>query len=336
MKPLRKYPLALAAFLATFFIIPLSVLGDDDFDDIYYNPSKEKKTTPAPQQPSVSSVPGADTYVVPATGGIPMSVDEYNRRGFFAVADSVAADSLPQHEKIARMYYPEDDVSASGSGGSDVTVNLYNYGYGGGSYYTPWYADNVYSFYAPYSSWWGPSFSISWGWPGYWPSYYPGYWPGYYPGYWPPFAPGYWPGTRPVPNVRPNYRHPGASPSYGGNMRPNRPGGVRPGNGSMRPPSGSVARPGVSNTGNNGNSVARPSGGNLNPGSTRPSVNGSVARPSNNATISTRPENNNTNMRPVPSVNTNTSRPSYSQPSAPRHSGAGGRGGSSGGGRGRH
>ncbi len=326
MKPLRKYPLALAAFLATFLIIPLSVLGDDDFDDIYYNPSKEK-TPPAPaatQQPSVSSVPGADTYAVPATGGIPMSVDEYNRRGFFAVADSVAADSMPQHEKIARMYYPEEGVSESGSGGSDVTVNLYNYGYGGGSYYTPWYADNVYSFYAPYSSWWGPSFSISWGWPyywpnyypGYWPGYYPGYWPGYYPGYWPPFAPGYWPGTRPVvPTVRPNHRHPGATPSYGGNMRPNRPGGIRPGNGSMRPSSGSVARPGVSNTINNGNSVARPS---------------------NNATISPRPGNSNTNMRPAPPVNTNTSRPTYNQPSVPRHSGAGGRGGSSGGGRGRH
>ncbi len=68
-------------------------------DDIYYDASKAKKKETVAKKVRTTepaSFPAADTYAGELTSST-RDIDEYNRRGIFAVPDSVQADSLAKH-----------------------------------------------------------------------------------------------------------------------------------------------------------------------------------------------------------------------------------------------
>lgn len=65
-------------------------------DDIYYDASKAKKKVTVVKKARATepaSFPAADTYAGELTSST-RDIDEYNRRGIFAVPDSVGSDSL--------------------------------------------------------------------------------------------------------------------------------------------------------------------------------------------------------------------------------------------------
>lgn len=316
-----------------------SAQGYDD-DDIYYNPSKAKKSAPVKKTADVvvADFPAADTYT-PATTGVNIDVDTYNRRGTFA-NDTVTARSENQtnfectqqierfynprvviespDESLAQLYYAEPTADVN------IIINTPGYwGFGYSPYYynSPWYWGTPRSWWY-YNSWaynpwyWGYGPSWSWGWGPSWawgPAWGPSWgWGGYYPPHRPAWA------NRPSGNVRPGYR-PGNN-AYG-NARPAASGNYRPGNNSGY-------RPG---TGGN-NSGYRTGRG------TNRSNSSNGYRPGNNY------NNSNSNYRPGNNSNRSQSSPSYRSGSSRSSGSYGGyRGGSSGGsrsggatGRGRH
>lgn len=160
-------------------------------DDIYFDASKaKKKTTPAqPERPTApASFLAADQFaneLTPSARNI--SVDEYNRRGMFAVADTISVDSLAANglsgdafantRRIERFYNPnvvienpDGTVADYYYGDAPAEINIYiNNSYP--SYYDPWR-------YSPWyvgSPFWGLS---SWGLSSYY--YNPWYYGGYY------------------------------------------------------------------------------------------------------------------------------------------------------------
>ena len=212
MKIFKTFTLAmLAASALTSWAAPASY-DDDDYDDIYYNASKdekakaEKKAAAARQANyipnTVQDYP--DPAVFQAQGpGLNMDIDAYNRRGQFLVADSVPADTTDAnadtyaYTRRIERFYNGDIVNASNdqelidsyySQPATTDINVYvidpsPWSYG---FYNPWYYN---SWYGPSWSWgwYDPWYSWSWGWgPGYWgPSWAwgPGYWG---PGHWGP------------------------------------------------------------------------------------------------------------------------------------------------------
>lgn len=200
-------------------------------DDIYYNPSKTKKTAKKPQTTTVGTTvydyPAADFYTIDNAPN--RDVDEYNRRGAYAQADTMPSDSLMMQDfeytqRIERFYNPdvvkgstdEELKSTYYSSVESPEINVYYIDtdpWLWGTWYYP-YSWRYYSPYSPYyySSWWGPSWYYTWGYDPYWgPSWYPGYYPGYYPHHHPHHPhPGYAPA--------PSHRHAGS-----GAYRPARP-----------------------------------------------------------------------------------------------------------------
>ncbi|MDE6557121.1 MAG: hypothetical protein K2K55_09200, partial [Duncaniella sp.] len=197
-----------------FFIILSSVLlgavsavAQSYFDDdIYYNPEKDAKAKAekAAKQAAkeaekrakaeaalVGRYESADAYADQLSGTRSISVDEYNRRGIFAVDSVLMADSVQSDfaytRRIEKFYNPEivDLVNADEQTSAiyymePQTVNVYvntpssfwgydyfdspffswNYGWASPSWRwnSPWYWN---SWYDPYWSWnWG------WGWSG--------------------------------------------------------------------------------------------------------------------------------------------------------------------------
>lgn len=326
------------------------------YDDIYYDPKKdtgkktEQKARPSGGDTYVNVYPAADTYIV-TNGSSTRSVDEYNRRGIFAIPDSTAAvtDSVPaedfQYTRRIEQFDNPNIVIGSGdqalmdlyySDPVDVNIIVNTPAYAG--WYSPWYSawyDPWFSWNYPYywgASYWGPSWSWGWGYPGYgWGWGYPSYGWGW--GWTSPSWGWGWNGPS-----RPSWRHPGAVSRPGGDIRPGhtvgnqfRPGTVsrHPGNG-VRPngtvaPSHSTSRP--------GQGTYRPGGNQFRPGSGQ--------RPSARPTQTTRP-NYQSSPRPssTPSYNPGGSRHnggSYSRPSGGgggSRSGGGSYGGGGGGGRG--
>lgn len=342
-------------------------------DDIYYNPAKDtkakqeladkaaKKATQKAAQynydPTLGGHDyyGADAYQVVGTSA--RDVDEYNRRGAYAPADSTlvgaGGDDFTYTRRIEK-YHNGDIITDLNdpelveyyySSQPDVNIIINAPGYGWGS---PW-GYNYYAWNSPWywNSWdwyWGPSWSWGWGGPGWgWgPSWSWGWGPGWG-----------WGG----PVWGPGWGYPGWGPSWGpswtynpGSSTGRRPVGIRNGytgvgNNSLRP-SGSSAP--------NRGGITHESLGNYRPGSSagRPSHNqgnNNTYRPSNN---NSRPSNNNgtwgtTNMnrgRNNNSYNNNNnynnnrsySTPSYNSGGSSRgggFSGGGGGGGSHRGGR---
>lgn len=248
------------SLLAIFAVCGATVSAQDYDDDIYYNPTKEKKTTvnktskPVVEQPRVYTT--SEQYTYPASGFsvatndtiLPastntMDVDAYNRRGIFASGESAgiqepASDDFANTRSIERFYNPQiisesndaDLAAMYYSEPSNVTININTpdywgypyYGYYGGYYPRSWwYYNNWY-----YNTWawnFGPSWSWSWGPSWNWGWSYPYYRPYYYHHhhYRPTWA------YRPHGNYRPGYR-PSRGYRYGhynsgsGNYRPGR------------------------------------------------------------------------------------------------------------------
>lgn len=319
--------------------------GYDD-DDIYFNPSKAKKAkvevkkqTSTPVY-SYSTTPGADTYYVPASAGISRSVDDYNRRGFFATdtvtTDADSLDVFAGTRQIERFYNP-DIVKQSGDKelveiyyaqpanvnvyvGTDIWATPYYAGAWGYPYYSSWGYP-----YRYYSSWgypwsWGPSWSWSWGYGPSW-AWGPSWGWGYGPGWGWSHGPGW--GHGPAWSHGPAWA--GARPGAVGNVRPA--GSFRPGSvGTYRPAGTSTGyRPGSTSTG------YRPGRGNTRGSATN--TNGIYTRGSSSSSY----HNNNSSSGYRP--NSTSSSPSWNSGSS-----GGFRGGSSGGatrgggggGRGRH
>ncbi len=333
-----------------------------DDDDIYYNPAKvkketknTKKTTPAANTQNVyqytlprsADYPSADTYTPAQTAGVNRSVDEYNRRGFFATqqpahssADTLQTDAFQATRRIEKFYNPDVVIAANDDRLTEYyysepvsTVNIIvNTPY---SYYWdyPYYAGYWGNPYRPWSwnySWnwgWGPSWnwawSPSWGWNWGWGSSWA----------WGPS----W-GWGPAWGWAPSWGWSNPRPGSIGNIRPGnagyRPGNAHAGTGNVRPGSSAGTwRPGTSATGG-----YRP--GNV-------TTNGDGYRPGRGNTRGNASNSNSQNgtYRPNNSNNNNSGyRPNSTGNSSWGNSGGGFRGGSStgggvrggGGGRGRH
>ena len=217
-------------------------------DDIYFDASKAKKATKSERvvKNQRYDFPAADTY---APEGISTrSVDEYNRRGIFAVphaTDTISVDSLAalgnfsSTRRIERFHNPEVVTSNPDqelaelyyNDATPATINLYinsPYYWGGywGSYWgSPWAYD---PFWGPSWSWgWGPSWSWGWG-----PSWSWGWGPSWSWGWGPSWSWGWggpawgwggpaWAPSRPNVGRPINGNRPGADANYQGSYRRN-------------------------------------------------------------------------------------------------------------------
>ena len=150
-------------------------------DDIYYNPSKDKKakpaaTAPATYTPAAQSYAPADTYVF--NTGSTFNVDDYNRRGQFLVSDTVqpAADNdvdyFANTRRIERFHNSDvvvnsgDDALISYYYTQPSTINIY---IDNDPWYFPrwswsWaYTNPLYNWsWGYYDPWWNPVWGWSW------------------------------------------------------------------------------------------------------------------------------------------------------------------------------
>lgn len=320
-----------------------------DFDDIYFDPKtdapKTKVQKPKVVKETVDYLP-ADLYTPTGydPGASTRDIDEYNRRGIFAVgdtsatsADTTGTEAFAYTSRLRKFHNStagSNDVEveeylAAGSASPVININVIEpgyFGYGAYPYYwnTPYYYDPFfYGTWGVYPGWgWGPSYA--WGWrPSYAWGYNPWSW-GWGPswswgwGSWgPSWSWGWGGGWYPSRPNRPNH-HPGGI--GGSTHRPQRPA-------SGRRPSADGYQPGSGRYPSN-NSGYRPG---YNGGNNRPSSIGRPAQSGNN--------NNGSYTRPRRDSNTN-SRPSYSPSGSSSrgsgYSGGGGGGSRGGGGRGRH
>ena len=353
-------------------IMSVSAQGYYD-DDIYYDPAKDtkakqeklelakrKQAAAAARQyynqnnydPTLGGhdYAGADTYAV--TGTSSRDVDEYNRRGKYAQADTTAGrqamtDDFAYTRRIEK-YHNSDIISDI----NDPALVEYYYStqpevniiINSSGWYSPW-AWNYYDWYwGPswswpyYSSWWGPSWSWGWGGPAWGPSWSWGWGPswswGWCPGWgWGPSwgwgGPAWRPGWAYNPgSYTPNGRRPvGVRNGYTGvtsnHYRPSYNGGSHRG---FATGSTGNFRPG-STSGNRGN-YGRPSN------NSRPSNNGSYGTTTGNRNSYNRSNNNNYNYNRSNNYNNRSySTPSYGGGSRGGYSGGGGGGGSHRGGR---
>ncbi len=170
-------------------------------DDIYFDASKaKKKTAPAaPQRPTgAASFLAADQFANELT---PMardiSVDEYNRRGIFAVADTISVDSLLANglsgdafantRRIERFYNPDvvienpdGTVAEYYYGDTPPEINIYvNNSYPsfwtGARFYDPWYSWN-WSYYGYLNPWYYGGYYDPWVWGWGWGPLWTGGW----------------------------------------------------------------------------------------------------------------------------------------------------------------
>ena len=182
-----KYSDFLGGLVAMAFLaMPVMAVSQDFEDDIYYNPSKEKKTakpdkktTPSIKYVPTPDYPAADTYTYNSAST--RDVDEYNRRYTTVAVDTAArdsaytADSFAYTRRIERFHNP-DVVTSSGDdqlidyyysqpdAASSVNIYVNTDPYlGWGTY--PYYGYRPYYSYYGYHSWW------NWGW-----AYDPWYW----------------------------------------------------------------------------------------------------------------------------------------------------------------
>ena len=268
-----------------------------DYDDIYYDSSKAKKeaTQASKQKPAKN-----EDYYYSSNIINDRDVDEYNRRGNYAVyQDTLAYDTLQNGndfqytDRIKRFYNPSVIVE---TGDADAaTLYVYtrpsvNIVVGTPSYYSPWgaFSWSYYDDFGYYDPWWG------WRSPWYYSSYYYNpwrysywhdpFWCWHTPYYHHPFYGGWY---APVPS-------PGRY--YGGNtVGARRPVGVGRGNtgayyGNNRN-HGTGNRIGNIVGGNHGTASNGVSGGSYRGGNVRFGSSGNA----NNGGVYRRPENTNRN-----------------------------------------
>lgn len=181
MKHFFRYIIAAVGLLA----MAAPAMAQDYYDDIYGGPRKQSKAKTKKQQQQtpayqVADYAPADSYA--PSGSLQMDVDQYNRRGQFLVADSVAADSteigdtFAYTRRIERFHNP-DIVTESG----DTTLCDYYYSTPQQTNVNVYVVDN--SPYYPYN--WAWRYGNPWYWNVYGPSYVG--WGGWYGGWYDPF-----------------------------------------------------------------------------------------------------------------------------------------------------
>ena len=260
------YTLTLMALAAPFVCA-------QEFDDIYYNPKKDKSAT--------QSVKKKKSYYVSDFGN--MDVDEYNRRGQYYTSpiDTIGRraesdEDFVYTQQIQKYYNPTivvdnadvlQDVLLNSYGNVDIVFDnglptfapLYSW-----PYYTGFYAWNDPSYWGWGGGWrpswaWGPSWSWSWGWGPSW-TWGPSWGWGGYPHY---------------ADYRPNGRYPNRPGSnWASNTRPGRPGSMG------RPANGRVPSYGVNNSRTNNHRTYQ--GTIENGGYTHPNGYNGATRPSGN------------------------------------------------------
>ena len=150
-----------------------TAVAQDIYDDIYGS-SEPQKSAPKPQSTAPASYPAADTYNFDS--GSTRSVDEYNRRGIFAPADTTVSNAMQRADSLAAVdfnctrqierYYNPDVVV--GSSDADLAQLYYSQPANINIIInTPGYYDWGWPYYSPYSPW-GWSYSSYWGWNSYW------------------------------------------------------------------------------------------------------------------------------------------------------------------------
>lgn len=225
--------------LAIGLISSLSVFGQSYYDDdIYYNPSKSKKTQTATVITTTSDLDyDGPTYQVYSSDT--RDVDEYNRRGGIYKTDTiVSSDSLRSNsdvfaytERLERFDNPTIIIASSDSrlkelyysDDVDIYIGTPTTYVSFGGFYDPWYSPY-------YSSWYYNPWRWNWGWSWGWNTFDP-WWGGYYGSCWGPHyygwggwhdhwgpshwgGPSHWDGWR----HRPAYSDGGRRP-FGGNNR---------------------------------------------------------------------------------------------------------------------
>ena len=365
----REY-IALIALLACVG----SLSAQNYFDDIYYNPKKDKATTTKTTTAKTASKSAQQSYYI--SNMADMDVDAYNRRGeqyYVSQIDTIGSkaengEDFVYTQQIQKFYNPTivvdnanalGDVLANAHGNVEIVIND-----NGLPVFAPWYGWN----WPYYNSIWSPwswSWNIGpWGWSVGW--YDPWFAWGWGPGWWNPgpswgWGPGWGPSWRPGPGWGPG---PGPMATW----RPggNRPVGPRPGwSGVTQPGQGMAANRPMSPVRPNGNGVITHRPGNI-AGASRPSgvvnnngrweyntSNTTGHRAAGTGVVNSNNRNNNTvknssatnNNRVTNNRNTTTNRsnystsrpPSYSTGGAARSTGGRSTGGrSTGGGGGRH
>lgn len=235
--------LSLLLTAAVFTAAPYAAAQSSFDDDIYFDASKAKKKKEAAKKEVVRIVVPADFKAAEEYAGELTSstrdIDEYNRRGIFALPDTAATDTIAldveagdafaNTRRIERFYNPDvivenpdETVAEVYYTDQPIEVNVYYnspYGYfgGPGMYYDPWYfGPGIYNpwyyggFYNPWS--WGPSWSWNWGWGPSWawgPSWSWGWGPGWDWCWGPSWG---WGGHH--ANTRPHYPHGNYAGSY--------------------------------------------------------------------------------------------------------------------------
>ncbi|MCH5239562.1 MAG: hypothetical protein J1F38_05020 [Muribaculaceae bacterium] len=238
-----------------------SLLAQDFFDDVYYNPKKDKSATTVStvrQTTSKTSTSQQSGYIADMGN---MDVDAYNRRGsqyFVSQIDTIGSavengEDFIYTQQIQKFYNPTivvdnatvlGDVLSNAYGNVDIIIN-----------------DNGYPVFAPYYGWnwpyyssiWSPwnwGFNIGpWGWSvGWYDPWYSWNW-GWGPGWWNPapprpgWGPGWGPGWRPGPGAiaswSPNGNRPAAPrPGWSGTTQ------RRGGNIAAGAPNGNIGRQG--------------------------------------------------------------------------------------------
>lgn len=145
-------------------LTPALVFGQSYYDDdIYYSPSKDKKTEVANVVTQNTKTTNFDEPVYQVYTSCPRNVDEYNRRGIYAKTDTIASDSIASDNDV--FQYTErmerfDNPTIIISSGDSRLKELY-------------YADDVNIYIGTPSTYWGFGAFSSW-----WPSYYGDYWYG--------------------------------------------------------------------------------------------------------------------------------------------------------------
>ncbi|MCM1117193.1 MAG: hypothetical protein NC342_06635, partial [Pseudoflavonifractor sp.] len=163
-----------------------SGLAQDWEDDIYFDAAKAAKKEAAKKEArrkaTIASYPAADTYSSVSTSNT-RDIDEYNRRGIFAINDSAsrqatdslaAGDAFANTRRIERFYNPDvivenPDASVAEYYYSSQPANVNIYVNSAYPYYSPFYDPWYYNSWGwgPAWSWtWGPSWSLGWGWAG--------------------------------------------------------------------------------------------------------------------------------------------------------------------------
>ena len=217
MRHKRKY-ITLAGLILT----TGAISAQDYFDDIYYNPKKDKSV----QQ--VSAKQKESTYIANMAD---MDVDAYNRRGeqyYVSQIDTIGSgaengEDFVYTQQIQKYYNPTivvdnskalGDVLSNAYGNVDIVITDSGY-----PIFAPWYGWS-WPYYSTWSPYWG--FSIgSWGWSIGWtnPWYGWGWGPSWAwgPAWGPSWGPGWGPGWGWGPGRPPG---PGPGPGWGPSPRP--------------------------------------------------------------------------------------------------------------------